>query len=226
MKDFSTRTIQRSKTLGERLKKVREESGFSLADVEKATQIRRSYIEAIENGDYKALPGAVYIESFLKKYADFLQVSVDYVLDLYRQHESRVVPQQQHIGLSMHEKKLPKSIITPKIVRGILIGLVIAAALTYFGIVVVKIFSPPSLTVDYPSDSITVRDTMIDIRGSTEPEIQLKINGREIFLDAKGNFLETVILSEGLNTIIITAEKRQSKVTEIRRTVLYEPSIE
>ena len=68
MKDFSSRTIQRSKTLGERLKKVREESGFGLADVEKATQIRRSYIEAIENGDYKALPGAVYIESFLKKY--------------------------------------------------------------------------------------------------------------------------------------------------------------
>lgn len=60
--------------IGETLKKAREELGQSLKDVEEATKIRARYLEAMENDDFDALPGAVYARGFLKTYANYLDL--------------------------------------------------------------------------------------------------------------------------------------------------------
>lgn len=113
MTAFEKRTIERFKTLGERLAKVREEAGYSPADVQEATGIRAEYIEAIERGRYTQLPGSVYIESYLKRYAAFLEVDPQYVLDLYRQGEARVIRRNQQERFTPKPQQLPKEIVTP-----------------------------------------------------------------------------------------------------------------
>ncbi len=58
--------------IGALLEQKRQEKGLSLRDVEQATKIRTRYLEGLEREDYSVLPDAVYVQGFLKTYANFL----------------------------------------------------------------------------------------------------------------------------------------------------------
>lgn len=58
--------------IGRVLERTRKERGLSLEEAEKATKIRRRYLEGLEQDDYTVLPDAVYARGFLKTYANFL----------------------------------------------------------------------------------------------------------------------------------------------------------
>ncbi len=58
--------------IGELLEQARRERGLSLRDVENATKIRTRYLEGLEREDYSMLPDQVYVQGFLKTYANYL----------------------------------------------------------------------------------------------------------------------------------------------------------
>lgn len=63
--------------LGEVLRTERERQHLTIHDIEQGTSIRAVYIEAIEAGDYKRLPGDVYTKGFIKNYASFLNLNAE-----------------------------------------------------------------------------------------------------------------------------------------------------
>ncbi|WP_195573285.1 helix-turn-helix domain-containing protein [Paenibacillus sp. 1001270B_150601_E10] len=69
--------------LGQMLKKARLERGLTLDDVQEATKIRKRYLEAIEEGDYKVLPGAFYVRAFVKTYAEHVGLNPDELAPYY-----------------------------------------------------------------------------------------------------------------------------------------------
>ncbi len=224
MPQFRNRAIERSKTLGERLAKVREEAGYSIEDVEAATQIRADYVRALETGQYADLPGSVYVENYLKRYATFLKVDPSYVLELYRQREQRVTRAREQQRSTPKPQRLPRAIITPQLIRRLVLAGIAVAGLIYLVVIVVQVFAPPTLVVTIPADNTRTTESTITVAGTTEPETTVTINGREVFLDTSGAFSEDVTLREGINSIRITSEKKRSKPTEVIRTVLLEPA--
>jgi cytoskeleton protein RodZ len=64
-----------SQTLGEKLRQAREDKGLSLGDVAEQTRISSLYLEAIENDDYKILPGGIFNKGFVKSYAKFVGIN-------------------------------------------------------------------------------------------------------------------------------------------------------
>ncbi|HYP00041.1 MAG TPA: helix-turn-helix domain-containing protein [Pyrinomonadaceae bacterium] len=56
-------------SLGARLRAAREARGVSLRELSDQTRIARRYLEAIEQDDYKELPGGIFNRSFIKAYA-------------------------------------------------------------------------------------------------------------------------------------------------------------
>ncbi|WP_164472633.1 helix-turn-helix domain-containing protein [Cohnella candidum] len=70
--------------LGALLRKAREQRGYTLDDVQEATKIRKRYLEAIETGDYKVLPGSFYVRAFVKTYAETVGLDAEEVLRLYQ----------------------------------------------------------------------------------------------------------------------------------------------
>jgi cytoskeletal protein RodZ len=70
-------------TVGELLREARTERGFSLADAERETKIRQKYLSALEEDDVASLPGPLYVRGFLRKYALFLGIDPDELLQLY-----------------------------------------------------------------------------------------------------------------------------------------------
>lgn len=69
--------------LGQLLKKARVEKGMTLDDIQDLTKIRKRYLEAIEEGDYKVLPGTFYVRAFVKTYAETVGLNPDELLQLY-----------------------------------------------------------------------------------------------------------------------------------------------
>ncbi len=56
-------------SLGEQLRRAREERGINLRELSDQTRIARRYLEAIETDTYKELPGGIFNRSFIKAYA-------------------------------------------------------------------------------------------------------------------------------------------------------------
>jgi cytoskeletal protein RodZ len=77
--------------LGQLLKKARMEKSLSLDDLQNTTKIQKRYLEAIEQGDYKMLPGSFYVRAFIKSYAEAVGLEPNEVLRLYR----NVIPSPQ-----------------------------------------------------------------------------------------------------------------------------------
>lgn len=70
--------------LGQLLKKARLEQGITLEQLQETTKIRKRYLEAIEEGDYKSLPGNFYVRAFIKSYAEAVGLDPSEVLSMYR----------------------------------------------------------------------------------------------------------------------------------------------
>jgi cytoskeletal protein RodZ len=77
-------------TVGALLKNRRNELGLTLAVIAAKTNIRRAYLEALEEGRYEALPGEAYQRGFLRNYAGTLGLDADDVLRQWRQETSPV----------------------------------------------------------------------------------------------------------------------------------------
>ncbi|WAC06228.1 MAG: DUF4115 domain-containing protein [Thermodesulfobacteriota bacterium] len=70
-------------TLGERLKRGREEKNISLDDVVQATKINKGILTAIENDQSEFFPPPVFIRGFIRNYARYIGLDERELLDLY-----------------------------------------------------------------------------------------------------------------------------------------------
>ena len=69
--------------LGSKLKQAREARGVPLSEVEWATKIKSTYLEALEEENYGDIPGAVYARGFLRTYALYLGLDADPLIAEY-----------------------------------------------------------------------------------------------------------------------------------------------
>jgi cytoskeleton protein RodZ len=74
-----------SLTLGEKLRQAREARGISISEVAEQTRISALYLEAIENNDYRTLPGGIFNKGFVKSFAKFVGVDEQEALQDYSQ---------------------------------------------------------------------------------------------------------------------------------------------
>ena len=75
---------EEGRKIGPALEKARTDRGLSLDDVEQATKIRKRYLEGLEREDYGMLPDAVYVQGFLKTYANYLGLDGDEMSQEFR----------------------------------------------------------------------------------------------------------------------------------------------
>lgn len=71
-KDESAPELDVGPTVGDELRLLRTEAGQSISDVAEAVRIQKRYLEALEEGRIRDLPGTVYALGFVRTYADYL----------------------------------------------------------------------------------------------------------------------------------------------------------
>ncbi len=70
--------------LGQILQQARENKGLTLKEVQEGTRINAKYLQALEDGNYSALPTPVHVRGFLRNYARFLDLDPNPLLERYQ----------------------------------------------------------------------------------------------------------------------------------------------
>ena len=74
-----------------------------------------------------------------------------------------------------------------------------------------------------PADDVLTHDAMISVQGFVEGEASVYINGTPIVVNDDFTFESIVDLNQGLNDIVIEAERRYSRRAIIERSVVFDP---
>ncbi|HEX5045371.1 MAG TPA: helix-turn-helix transcriptional regulator [Candidatus Polarisedimenticolaceae bacterium] len=70
-------------SFGEELKRERELRQISLREVSEATKINLRYLEALEQNDFRHLPGGVFNKGFVRAYAEYIGVDPEAMVNAY-----------------------------------------------------------------------------------------------------------------------------------------------
>lgn len=85
--------------IGRTLRETRERLGLTLEEVERGTRIRIRNLEAIERGDFDALPSSVQARGFLHNYAEFLGLDASPILLKYAENlQDRHSPRRTRVS--------------------------------------------------------------------------------------------------------------------------------
>lgn len=63
---------------------VRQRKGISLREIADRTKISLRFLQAIEEGDFKTLPGGIYDRSYIRQYASAVGLEDTALLEYYR----------------------------------------------------------------------------------------------------------------------------------------------
>src|SRR3954452_25563239 len=75
--------------IGETLRETRMRRRIDMTEVEAATKIRAKYLRALENEEWDLLPGPTFVKTFLRTYAEFLDLDPRLLVEEYRQRYER-----------------------------------------------------------------------------------------------------------------------------------------
>lgn len=212
MAEFTRKKID-SLTLGERMKKIRDERRLGLPEVSRGTKIQTKYLQYFEDGEYMKLPADVYVKGFLRSYALYMGLSEK---SLIRQFE-RERGIHKNIKKIEDDEKTRKPInfsvfiITPKMIVVSVIALLAFSSFVYLYFQVNNFVSAPRLVIIKPSDGLVIDGSVAHVIGVAEKDALVAINDQPVLVNEKGEFSEDVGLKEGLNVIGVKARNKFNK---------------
>ena len=212
-----------SMSLPERLYAARERKGVDLYRAERDTKIRARYLAALERGDYRELPGAVYTKGFLRNYALYLGLEPEEILNQWRRERGDAGAPQPVIAvprpLSQPRRGLTFS---PGVVVAALVTIVVIAVGAYLTVQVLRFNKPPTLAVTNPQTATLTVDQDTDsyvLRGTTIPNgtVTIEVSGTptRTTADSVGDWNLQVDLRRGKNQFKVWAtDPDTGKVSE------------
>lgn len=216
MTDGFVRKKVESLTLGEKLRKLRQQYRMSYTEIAKATRIQAKYLEYLEAGQYEKLPAEVYVRGFLKSYARYLGLDDDAFLKLYdkEKHIRENLGQEHNAPESVRYPSMNTWIITPRTVLVSALILILGGTFVYLFTEFRSFVAEPKLRITDPLPGATIDGSIVLLRGETDPGATVTANGEPVFISNTGEFTEELTLQQGLNQIVVRSTNRFDKTKE------------
>lgn len=199
-------------TVGQILKKQRENKGLTLFDIEKQIKIREKYLKAVEDDNWSFFSSKIYIIGILKNYSRLLDLDSRKVLAFFRRDYS-------HHEEVKFKKRVSLSYLTPESRRVFKIITIIGflAIIIYFGYQLKLYFLPPKIVIISPNKVNFTTENRITIIAKTEKDTMVQINGNREYADKNGEIEYNLFLKEGTNKIVIELTGANGKKTVIEK---------
>lgn len=223
---FEKKKIQ-LETLGEYLLEARGHLKFSLAEVSQRTGVKIAFLEALERGDFKKLPAQVYVYGFLRQLAGLYKSDGQALIDQYKKElaiQDRLVADAVR-SQSWVKRNLGRINITPK-----LISFAAGILFLFFTVVYViwqvgSINKVPNLELYQPKDRQVVFGSSVEVKGKTDPGMNLQVNGQDVFVDSAGNFQIQLSLEAGPKDLTVVSKNKFDKTATIKISVVGQPEV-
>jgi len=206
-------------TIGDQLRASRRTHNLSLRAISRALCIPIQRLEQLECDQFQAIPEEMYRELLLKTYATYIGLewkSIKAQYDAQTLCFARTDRKSHRMALTQRHL-----VVAPHLIRTFLLGCAITGCFVYLAFLGYRAVSPPQLAIWSPAqDEWSALDRIV-VRGKTQQEARLTINGEPIMIGYDGTFEQSVVLSEGLNVITVGASKKYSKERTEERRVLY-----
>ena len=218
-------------SLPDRLTAARERKGVDLVRAERDTKIRVRYLSALESGDYRDLPGAVYTKGFLRNYAIYLGLDPEDVLRQWRRERGEATAPEAVIvpPRPLEEPARPLNF-SPSVVVAALLTAGVVLFFVYLGSQLLRYSRPPELTVTNPAQAvIDVEEdrTSYRLAGTSSPGATISIltpgqaQPYRTAAGTNGEWAVQVDLRRGQNRFEISAVNPETgKEAETPRTVV------
>jgi cytoskeletal protein RodZ len=215
--------------LGEILLMARQSKGIELERAARDTKIRGRYLAALESGEFRELPGAVYTKGFLRNYAQYLGLDPDVVVAHYKR-ELGGRPTER-VAVVMKTLRAPRAglTVTPGLfVAGVLTILVIAFV-GYIGVQFVRFVQPPVLTITQPASVESTIDAETTVlAGTSSAGATVTITGPDgpltVTATSAGTWTANVPLRKGRNEFLIVAlDPQTTKKSPETRVIVMVP---
>jgi cytoskeletal protein RodZ len=142
-------------SLPDRLTAARERKGVDLVRAERDTKIRVRYLSALESGDYRDLPGAVYTKGFLRNYALYLGLDPEDVLRQWRRERGEATaPEPEIVPPRPLDAPARPLNFSPSIVVAALLTVGVILFFIYLGSQLLRYSRPPDLSVTNPAQAV------------------------------------------------------------------------
>lgn len=217
---FTTKKVEGSATLSEKLAEVRKERNIDLDTLSDKTKISKKFLVYLEDGRLDKLPAEIYAKGFLKKLADFYKIDTKDFLRLYEQEDviRRNIDRSQYPPF--HLNKSPTFIITPRTITAILAIIAAALFIFFFSFQLSFIIKGPEFTIDSPENNFVSDTAEVLISGTvSDPDAVVSVNGEAISLK-EGRISEMINLNPGVNIIEISATNKFKRTSTVTRQVV------
>lgn len=202
------------KTIGEILKDARVEKRLSLVQLENVTKIKSGFIDAIEKGNWDALPPFPTVLGFVKSIAIALLVNENMAVAVFK----RDYPPKK-LRISPKPDVVNKFTWSPKLTFTIGVGAILFILLGYLGIQYVRFISPPSLTIESPKDGQLITNGNVDVFGVTSSDVKITVNNQPVIVSDDGKFNVSLEVVPETHEIVVQASSRSGKITTVRRKI-------
>lgn len=217
------RTLNTKRT-GDILRQARETRGETLQQVSQAIKVRVSMLQAIEAGRFFGLTDPLYLKGFIRAYAAHVGLDESEVMPFFRREYDEQQHQQQ-LAKPLTPIEPKKSKITPgRVVVGFL-SMAIIAVVAYSYNQYVSVALTPKLELISPVEASTAESGQVLVKGKTDADAQLSLNGQPVVLTPSGDFELTVALALGSNTLQLKSVNKLGKSTLVERTVIGPPRL-
>ncbi len=207
-----------SETLGEYLRAIRAELGFSFEEAAERTGIIPKYLQALETGDFTSLPEPVYVAGFLKSLAQLYAVESSELISQFNRERVLCMERAAHLQNEGWAVVLVGGITKRVAFLGGLACVLVLLLFLAFQIWMVG--GVPDLVVHKPVPGDVYPTGMVDVAGKASPGSEVSFNNQTVFAGSDGTFSGTISFLSGAQTLQVMARSRFGKANKQTITFL------
>lgn len=196
------------------MKNARVDKKYSFAHLEGLTKIRRSFIEAIEEENWSALPPFPTVLGFVKSIAGALEIDEKATVAVLKRD---YIPKK--LSISPKPDVTSKFVWSPKITFAVGVIVVLVVMFGYLGFQYYRFVSPPNLKVESPRQSQEIKGNSVLVFGTTDADSKITVNNQPVLVDDNGKFSVSIDIVPETKQIVIKAISRSGKETTVSRTI-------
>lgn len=198
-------------TVGDLLKQARTNKKLTFTEISSITKISKSTLIAIEKNQLDKLPSQTYLIGFIRNYSQVVGLDPVKTIAIFRRGDQQI-KKKKIIPKGLTEPLNSPWQLNPTFRTLISLSLITLLFFTYLGFSIFKLYQPPKLIITQPDNAITTLSPVL-IKGQTDRDATLTLNGKTINLEPDGHFITVFNGSPGTHELkLISTSRRQKSI--------------